>query len=73
MCRNNNLQVLWIQAKPKTENGDLKGLLDPNLYGKYDEVQMQRMVLAANLCTTRAARLRPTMKEVKAFHSQSFR
>ncbi|KAH9694677.1 protein kinase domain-containing protein [Citrus sinensis] len=54
--------VMW--AKPKTENGDLKGLLDPNLDGKYDEVQMQRIVLAANLCTTRAARLRPTMKEI---------
>lgn len=61
-----------IQAKPKIEVGDVKGLLDPNLDGNFDEGQMQRMVLAANLCITRAARLRPEMREVKGLHSQRF-
>ncbi|KAK4847435.1 hypothetical protein QYF36_001847 [Acer negundo] len=54
--------VMW--AKPIIENGDVKRLLDPNLDGKFNDVQMQRMVLAATLCITRAARLRPKMREV---------
>lgn len=39
-------------------------LLDPNLDMKHDEVQMRRMVLAASLCITRAARLRPQTSRV---------
>ncbi|XP_061342130.1 protein kinase STUNTED isoform X1 [Gastrolobium bilobum] len=54
--------VVW--AKPIIESGDIKGLLDPNLEGKFDEAQMQRMVLAASLCITRAARLRPKLNQV---------
>ncbi|XP_015893356.3 protein kinase STUNTED isoform X1 [Ziziphus jujuba] len=54
--------VMW--AKPIIERGDLKDILDPDLDGKYDEVQMQRMALAATLCITQAARLRPNMSEV---------
>ncbi|KAF3964244.1 hypothetical protein CMV_011446 [Castanea mollissima] len=54
--------VIW--AKPKIESGDIKGMLDPKLDGKYDETQVQRMVLAATLCTTRAARLRPKMSQI---------
>ncbi|KAF5448984.1 hypothetical protein F2P56_029474 [Juglans regia] len=54
--------VMW--AKPIIESADVKGILDPNLEGKYDEVQLQRMVLAANLCITRAARLRPNMSQI---------
>ncbi|KAK3193961.1 hypothetical protein Dsin_025271 [Dipteronia sinensis] len=54
--------VMW--AKPIIENGDVKRLLDPNLDGKFNDVQMQRMVLAATLCITRAASLRPKMREV---------
>jgi hypothetical protein len=53
-----------VQAKPIIESEDVKGILDPNLDGKYDEVQLQRMVLAATLCITRAARLRPKMSQV---------
>lgn len=53
-----------MQAKPIIESEDVKGILDPNLDGKYDEVQLQRMVLAATLCITRAARLRPKMSQV---------
>ncbi|RYR69878.1 hypothetical protein Ahy_A03g016414 isoform A [Arachis hypogaea] len=52
------------QAKPMLERGDIKGLLDPSLEGKFDEAQLQRMVLAASLCITRAARLRPKMNQI---------
>ncbi|KAI4350271.1 hypothetical protein L6164_004742 [Bauhinia variegata] len=57
-------QSLVVWAKPLMENGDLIGLLDPNLQGKFDEIQLHRMVLAASLCTTRAARLRPKMNQI---------
>ncbi|XWS40194.1 hypothetical protein CRYUN_Cryun18bG0119800 [Craigia yunnanensis] len=54
--------VMW--AKPIIESGDVKGLLDPNLNGNINETQMRRMVLAATLCITRSARLRPKMTEI---------
>ncbi|KAG5247935.1 kinase family protein [Salix suchowensis] len=54
--------VMW--AKPLLESGNAKDLVDPNLNGNFDEVQMQRMVLAATHCITRAARLRPKMSEI---------
>ncbi|CAK7329491.1 unnamed protein product [Dovyalis caffra] len=54
--------VMW--AKPIIESGNARGLVDPNLNGNFDEVQMQRMVFAATLCITRAARLRPKMSEI---------
>ncbi|KAM1483099.1 hypothetical protein TB2_034542 [Malus domestica] len=54
--------VMW--AKPKIEKGDVKEILDPNLDGKFDEVQVLRMVHAAKLCITRSARLRPKMTEI---------
>ncbi|KAB1207538.1 Receptor-like cytosolic serine/threonine-protein kinase RBK2 [Morella rubra] len=54
--------VMW--AKPVIESGDVRGILDPNLDGKHDEVQLRRMVLAATLCITRSARLRPKMIEI---------
>ncbi|CAL0320161.1 unnamed protein product [Lupinus luteus] len=54
-----------IEAKPIIEGGDVKGLLDPNLEGKFDETQMQRMVLAAALCIMRAARLHPKLNQVQ--------
>ncbi|XP_019454230.1 PREDICTED: pto-interacting protein 1-like [Lupinus angustifolius] len=61
-CKGEESLVLW--AKPIIESGDVKGLLDPNLEGKFDEAQMQRMVLAASLCITRAARLRPNLNQI---------
>ncbi|KAJ1393758.1 Serine/threonine-protein kinase, active site [Sesbania bispinosa] len=61
-CKGQESLVVW--AKPILESGDIKGLLDPNLEGKFDETQMQRMVLAASLCITRAARIRPKMNEI---------
>ncbi|PIA27860.1 hypothetical protein AQUCO_07500045v1 [Aquilegia coerulea] len=54
--------VMW--AKPKLESGDIMSILDLNLSGEIDEVQMRRMVLAVNLCITRTARLRPEMKQI---------
>ncbi|CAL0323776.1 unnamed protein product [Lupinus luteus] len=51
-CEGEEILVLW--EKPIIEGGDVKGLLDPNLEGEFDEAQMQRMVLAAALCITRA-------------------
>ena len=62
-CIGNN-QFCEFQAKPLLESGNAKDLVDPNLNGNFDEVQMQRMVLAAAHCITRAARLRPKMSEV---------
>ncbi|KAF7143492.1 hypothetical protein RHSIM_Rhsim05G0059400 [Rhododendron simsii] len=41
--------VMW--AKPKLDSGDLRSILDPNLDGNIDEVQIQRMALAVRgLC-----------------------
>ncbi|WJX42510.1 non-specific serine/threonine protein kinase [Trifolium repens] len=54
--------VTW--AKPILESGDVKSLLDPKLEGKFDIAQMNKMVLAASLCITQSARLRPTMNQV---------
>ncbi|XP_028787468.1 probable receptor-like protein kinase At5g18500 [Neltuma alba] len=62
ICKGQRSLVAW--AKPIIESGNIKGLLDSNLEGKFDEVQMQRMVKAANLCITRAARLRPKMNQI---------
>lgn len=60
----------WItsQAKPKIDRGDVKDILDPSLGGKFDEVQVLRMVHAAKLCITRSARLRPKMSAVWKCH-----
>lgn len=60
-CKGQESLVIW--AKPILESGSVKGLLDPML-GCYDESQMQRMVKAATLCLTRAARLRPYMSQI---------
>ncbi|KHN25469.1 PTI1-like tyrosine-protein kinase 2 [Glycine soja] len=61
-CKGQESLVVW--AKPIIESGNVKGLLDPNLEGKFDEAQLQRMVLAASLCITRAARLRPKLSQI---------
>ncbi|CAK9144924.1 unnamed protein product [Ilex paraguariensis] len=54
--------VMW--AKPKLERGDLTSILDPNLNENVDNAQMHRMALAATLCLTQAARLRPKMNQI---------
>ncbi|XP_027357084.1 serine/threonine-protein kinase CDG1-like [Abrus precatorius] len=61
-CNGQESLVAW--AKPILESGDVEGLLDPNLQEKFDEAQMQKMVLAASLCIRRAARLRPTLNQI---------
>lgn len=61
-CKGQESLVAW--AKPIIESGDIKGLLDPKLEGKFDETQMKRMVLAASLCIARAARLRPKFNQI---------
>lgn len=53
-----------MQAKPKLEGGDFKSILDQNLESDISEEEMQRMALAAKLCLTQAARLRPNMSQV---------
>ncbi|KAF2302068.1 hypothetical protein GH714_032276 [Hevea brasiliensis] len=54
--------VMW--AKPIIDCGNARDIIDPNLDEYFDEPQMQRMVLAAKLCITRSARLRPKMIHV---------
>lgn len=55
--------VMW--AKPMLQRGKLiNEILDPSLEGSVEESQMQRMVLAATLCLTRATRLRPNMDQI---------
>ncbi|KAL4385303.1 hypothetical protein GQ457_15G016190 [Hibiscus cannabinus] len=54
--------VMW--AKPMIESGDVKGILDPDLIGNINVAQMHRMVVAAAICITQSARLRPKMSEV---------
>ena len=53
-----------MQATPLLESGNLKALLDPKTNGKFDVVQMQRMVLAATLCVRQTTRLRPKVSRV---------
>ncbi|GAB2267874.1 hypothetical protein Dimus_002850 [Dionaea muscipula] len=54
--------VMW--AKPILESGKLRGILDPGMEGNPEESQLQRMILAATLCLTRAAHLRPNMNQI---------
>ncbi|XP_073526250.1 uncharacterized protein [Phyllobates terribilis] len=54
--------VMW--AKPMLQDGKLRGILDPKLRANVDGNQMQRMILAATLCLTRSARLRPNMTQI---------
>ncbi|KAG5547726.1 hypothetical protein RHGRI_013424 [Rhododendron griersonianum] len=53
--------VIW--AKPKLESGYLRSILDPNLDGNIDEVQIQRMALAVRFCLIRSAWLHPKMRQ----------
>ncbi|KAG9130410.1 hypothetical protein Leryth_004405 [Lithospermum erythrorhizon] len=54
--------VMW--AKPKLVNGDIERIVDPKLNNKMDKYQTQRLCLAAKLCLTQSARLRPNMNQV---------
>ncbi|KAJ8767014.1 hypothetical protein K2173_012523 [Erythroxylum novogranatense] len=59
-----NQQSLVMWTKPIIESGNARSILDPDLEGSIDEVQMQRMVLAATLCISRSASRRPKMIEI---------
>ncbi|GLT86081.1 hypothetical protein SLE2022_042440 [Rubroshorea leprosula] len=54
--------VMW--AKPTIESGDVKSILDPDLDKNINELQLEKMVLAANLCLTCSSRLRPNISEI---------
>ncbi|PON73408.1 Serine/threonine protein kinase [Parasponia andersonii] len=54
--------VKW--AKNLLEKGEHKALVDPKLKGDIDVTQMQRMVLAARLCISHSARVRPKVIQI---------
>ncbi|KAL8109758.1 hypothetical protein AgCh_025743 [Apium graveolens] len=54
--------VMW--AKQKLESGDLISILDDNLDKNVEKEQVQRLALAAVLCLTISARLRPKMSQI---------
>ncbi|KAH6777058.1 hypothetical protein C2S51_008370 [Perilla frutescens var. frutescens] len=60
-AKNQESLIMW--AKPRLESKDLKSILDPNLEN-INEAEMQRMALAAALCLTQSARLRPKMHQI---------
>ncbi|XP_015062240.1 calmodulin-binding receptor-like cytoplasmic kinase 2 isoform X1 [Solanum pennellii] len=54
--------VMW--AKPKLESRNYNAILDENLNVNIEDDQVQRMILAARLCLTQAARLRPNISQI---------
>ncbi|RID41200.1 hypothetical protein BRARA_J01177 [Brassica rapa] len=54
--------LLW--AKPALETGNTRELVDPKLQEKYDDQQMNRLVLTASHCVQQSPILRPTMTQV---------
>ncbi|CAB4308315.1 unnamed protein product [Prunus armeniaca] len=54
--------VMW--AKPILKSGNVAQLLDPSLSSDYDQDQIERMVLAANLCIRHTPKLRPPINLV---------
>ncbi|KAG8074221.1 hypothetical protein GUJ93_ZPchr0006g41598 [Zizania palustris] len=54
--------VMW--ASPILDSGDICNLLDAGLDVKHDEAEVERMALAASLCLTRSARLRPRISQI---------
>jgi hypothetical protein len=53
-----------FQAKPLLSSGEIKELVDPLLGNDYDCDEMERMTLAASLCTRTSTQSRPEMSEV---------
>ncbi|KAL6215047.1 hypothetical protein ACLB2K_014478 [Fragaria x ananassa] len=60
--KGNESLVMW--AKPILNSGKVSQLLDPSMGNKYDQGQVERMVLAATLCIRHAPRARPQMSFV---------
>ncbi|XP_004289287.1 PREDICTED: probable receptor-like serine/threonine-protein kinase At5g57670 [Fragaria vesca subsp. vesca] len=54
--------VMW--AKPILKGGEVAQLLDPSMGSDYDHDQIERMVVAANLCIRHAPGLRPEISTV---------
>ncbi|KAG8061719.1 hypothetical protein GUJ93_ZPchr0003g18051 [Zizania palustris] len=52
-------------AKPLLSSGEIKQLVDPILGNDYDCDEMERMTLAASLCTRISSHSRPKMSQVK--------
>jgi serine/threonine protein kinase len=52
-------------AKPLLSSGEIKQLLDPFLGNDYDCDEMERMTLAASLCTRTSSHSRPEMSLVR--------
>lgn len=52
------------QAKPAMETGNTSELVDPKLQDKYDDQQMNKLVLTASHCVQQSPILRPTMTQV---------
>uniref|UniRef100_J3LUM2 Protein kinase domain-containing protein n=2 Tax=Oryza brachyantha TaxID=4533 RepID=J3LUM2_ORYBR len=51
-------------AKPLLSNGEIKQLVDPFLGNDYDCDEMERMTLAASLCTRTSSHSRPEMSQI---------
>ncbi|ONK57617.1 uncharacterized protein A4U43_C09F2320 [Asparagus officinalis] len=54
--------VLW--AKKILQDGKMKQLVDPSLGDKYDEDEMERMILSASICIRQDPRSRPRISLV---------
>ena len=57
------------QAKPLLSSGEIKQLVDPFLGNDYDCDEMERMTLAASLCTRTSSHSRPDMSLVRTWFS----
>lgn len=55
-----------FQAKPILKGGEVAQLLDPSMGSDYDHDQIERMVVAANLCIRHAPGLRPEISTVSS-------
>jgi hypothetical protein len=54
-----------VQAKPLMESGNITELADPELEGKFDSEQVDRVVLTASYCVRESSTWRPSMSEVR--------
>ncbi|GMI67226.1 ROP binding protein kinases 1 [Hibiscus trionum] len=57
-------QSLAIWAKPYLESNQVKELIDPRLGDDFNLTEMQRAMVAASMCISHLATMRPTMTEV---------
>ncbi|XP_039042469.1 receptor-like cytosolic serine/threonine-protein kinase RBK1 [Hibiscus syriacus] len=55
---------LAIWAKPYLESNQAKELIDPRVEDNFDPAEMQRAMVAASICISHLANMRPTMTKV---------